>query len=173
MYEVEAKISISKNDYNILYTKISKFADKVGDFYKKDIYYSDKDDYFMRIREFDNKEFFLTIKNKTIDLSIETNDELEFQIDSFEDFNNLFFELGFSKIKRKEKISQVFRYKNANLELNEIKSLGYFLEIEILLENESEIFQAKKDLENLFLNLGYSSADFEKRYYLDLLDDLG
>ena len=85
-------------------------------------------------------------------------------------------DLGFKKWINKIKISETYqhkKYKKLNIELNEVKGLGYFIEIEYL-ANKSEMNKAKsiiiktiKDLQlnnNQVNNTGYTKMLWRKRH---------
>ena len=76
---------------------------------------------------------------------------------------------GFSLKARKEKRCQAYQYRKFRIELNTVKGLGLFLEIERLVKGESEVPEAKEGLLTLFRRLGFGPAAFERKLYLELL----
>jgi adenylate cyclase class 2 len=168
MYEIEAKVRLSKADFNRLKSEISKFAGKKEDTDIKDSYYSSPKNTSLRIRV-NNGQGVLNIKSKKKDKGIEMNQEIELPLKSPSKFSSFLQKNGFPLTAKKEKKGDIYQYGDMRIELNFVKKLGYFLEIETIVENKSEIPSAKKALRALFNKLGFDSSDYEKKYYLELL----
>ncbi len=68
------------------------------------------------------------LKKKILDNNnaIEINKEVEFKIDNINNFLILIKELEFKKLYKKIKKSLVYQTNNLNVEINEIKNLGFF-----------------------------------------------
>ena len=168
MYEIEAKVPLKKADVQRLRKELPKIAGQKRKVINKDYYYADPKSFFLRIRE-RNKKGLLNLKSKKVEQGIELNQEIELSINSVSKFHTLLKKIGIRLTAKKEKISEIYKKENLQIELNFIKGLGYFLEIETIIKKKSDIPRAKKALREMFSRLGFSSKDFEKKYYLELL----
>ncbi|MBU0727747.1 class IV adenylate cyclase [Patescibacteria group bacterium] len=169
MYEVEAKVHISKSDFSSLKKKLDKIAKFKGGQIKKDIYYNDPKKVFIRLRE-ENGKHFLNIKEKESKRGMESNIEMEWGIEDRKKFEKELKKEGIMPAIRKSKKTEAYQFKDCNVELNYVAKLGYFLEIEKIVKTKTQIPKAKKDLLDIFKEFGYTQKDFEKKYYLDLLE---
>jgi predicted adenylyl cyclase CyaB len=172
MFEVEAKVHITKAQRRLILEKLEKTAKFKGKSFNKDAYYGRDPGFSLRIREKDGSTN-LCIKQKKVERGIETNKEIEIPISSKLKFEKVLEDFGFKKYDDgKTKKSILFTKGSLLIEVNEITSLGYFLEIEKQVESKKEVPKAKKELEAIFKTFGFSSKQFEKRYYLDMLSKL-
>lgn len=171
MYEVEAKVAINKRDFNRLQKELKKTAKFKGKYIKKDEYFNDIKDAFIRIREENGKPIF-GLKNKRLDRGIEANTEIEWHIKDKKKWSQLLNKLDINPFIRKTKNNETYQLDDFMVELNFIPKLGYFLEIERIVKSKNQIAKAKKELIDMFKKLGYSHKDFEKKYYLEMLQEL-
>ena len=173
MYEIEAKVRLKRSDVKRLKGELPKIATKKGNVIKKDFYFfaHPKKEFFLRIREKNGKPF-LNMKSKKVGQGIEMNQEIKLPLTSSSKFHNLLKKIGIPLTAKKEKIGEIFKKGDMQIELNFVKGLGYFLEIETIVKSKSEIPKAKKALRDLFKKLGFKPNDFEKKYYLELLSQL-
>ena len=167
MVEVEAKVRLSDKDCKRLPKAILAFAKPLGVSTKKDQYYGNGA-FDLRIRE-ENGVAVLTIKHRKRERGIEMNEETEIPIPRAAPWDRMLRQNGFPLKAKKEKRCQAFQYGKFRIELNTVKGLGHFLEIERLVKGESEVLEAKKDLVALFRKLGFGPATFERKLYLELL----
>jgi len=156
--------------------------DKYGEFIlidKNDIYYQYPSGQLARLRR-ENSSACVTVKRKTMAGGIEVNDELEFHVDNGENF------LSFMQLTGAEeylsKIKKGYRFtsnEGAVIELCEVSSLGWFIEIEKVVpvpEKEegtayeiNRIEEAKKLILGILDSLGIPESRLEHRYYSELL----
>ena len=169
MVEVEAKVRLSDKDFKRLPKAILAFAKPLGVSSKKDRYYGNGA-FDLRIRE-ENGLAVLTFKHRKREQGIEMNQENEIPILRAAPWDRMLRKNGFPLKAKKEKRCQAFRFGKFRIEINTVKGLGYFLEIEQLVRGESEVFRVKKELVALFLKLGFGPATFERKLYLELLDE--
>ncbi|MCD2419243.1 class IV adenylate cyclase, partial [Borreliella burgdorferi] len=136
---------------------------------KTDIYYSNQKK-IIRIRKLNTLEKIVTFKKKILDNNhtVEINKEIEFKIDSINNFLTLIKELKFKKLYKKIKKSLIYQTNNLNVEINEIKNLGFFLEIEKIINNQNDIDLAKKEIDNIINQFGLKE-NIETRSYSELL----
>jgi adenylate cyclase class 2 len=168
MYEVEAKVPLTSSDFKRLQKAVQKMAKFQGKSLKKDTYYADTKAIHMRMRNEEKKNVFC-IKNKALINGVEANTEMEWGIKDEKKWKEIMKKSGIKPNLRKTKKTESYRYKNFTIELNHVAKLGYFLEIETIVEKKEDISGAKKELIDLFKGLGYSQKAFEKRYYIELL----
>ncbi len=140
MFEIESKAFIPPKELK----RIIKLANKKFKFIKEeiktDIYYSNP----------------------------EINKEVEFKIDNVNNFLILLKELKFKKLYKKIKKSLIYQTNNLNVEINEVKNLGFFLEIEKIINNQNDIDLAKKEINNIINQFGLKE-NLETRSYFELL----
>nr|WP_267510445.1 class IV adenylate cyclase [Borreliella afzelii] len=145
MFEIESKAFIPPKELK----RIIKLANKKFKFIKEeikaDIYYSNSKK-IIRIRKLNTLEKIVTFKKKILDKNnaIEINKEVEF------------------------KISLIYQTNNLNVEINEVKNLGFFLEIEKIINNQNDIDLAKKEINNIINQFGLKE-NLETRSYFELL----
>lgn len=170
MFEIESKAFIPPKELK----RIIKLANKKFKFIKEeiktDIYYSNQKK-IIRIRKLNTLEKIVTFKKKILDNNnnnIEINKEIEFKIDSINNFLILIKELKFKKLYKKIKKSLIYQANNLNIEINEIKNLGFFLEIEKIIKNQNDIDLAKKEIDNIINQFGLKK-NLETRPYSELL----
>ncbi len=169
MFEIESKAFIPTKELK----RIIKLANKKFKFIKEeiktDIYYSNQKK-IIRIRKLNTLEKIVTFKKKILDNNntVEINKEIEFKIDSINNFLTLIKELKFKKLYKKIKKSLIYQTNNLNVEINEIKNLGFFLEIEKIINNQNDIDLAKKEIDNIIKQFGLKE-NIETRPYSELL----
>ncbi|MDO8460569.1 MAG: class IV adenylate cyclase [Nanoarchaeota archaeon] len=99
--------------------------------------------------------------------------EYEFIIPDIKDFLDLIKEFGFKKWLHKEKISEVYEIKkNFHIEINHVKNLGWYLEIEYL-ATPSEIKEGRKEIDKIINKLGITNEPIIKQGYTKLLWNKG
>jgi adenylate cyclase class 2 len=127
-----------------------------------------------------NERFIVTYKAKRLESGVEINDEREFLIDNTEAFEELLRRLGFKPGIRKRKEGWAFRFPGTaaaeipvTAELSELEGLGWFIELEIIAEDESRetVDTGRKRLLSLLESLGSGEDQIEDRYYSDMLKE--
>ncbi len=150
MIEVEAKVRL--HDLNLIRKKIKEIArfikieNKIDDYYTLDSLkkYPHKS---IRIRK-RNKTFEINFKQRiSFNRGIYAKNEHEFILHDIDPFLNLIKDFGFKHWLRKEKKTELYQIsKNFHIEINNVKNLGLFLEIEYLCE--------KKDIKKARISIG-------------------
>lgn len=168
MFEIEAKVRLTRAQARDLRKKVVKMATFKKRSLKEDHYYACSSSSSLRLRTEDGKSF-LHFKEREGKPGMETNEETEFPIDHMAKWDRLLRDNGFPLIGKKRKSSETYRFEGLSIELNEVKGLGPFLEIERLVERRSEIPKAKREVAALFKRLGFAPKDFERKLYLELL----
>jgi adenylate cyclase class 2 len=154
---------------------------------KNDTYYypgshfarSEESDYGVRIR---NEAFtdpngitkevnLITYKIKEIRDGIEINDENEFEVSSVTAFEKFLKHQGFKEKVKKRKTGNSYDYNGMTIELSEVHSLGWFIELEILITGrDNEKVEKEKDRLLAFLDkLEIPREAIEGRSYTSML----
>lgn len=165
--ETEIKITLSQKEYNDLKILLNNQTKFVMETLHIDTYYkNNKENAYLRIRRMENKNI-LTYKYKHDNYC----DEWEVEIDDANNLDKIFKALGLMPIATVEKARCCYMYKDKyEIALDNVKNLGYFIEIEIKKyttdkENEyKELLQVAKDLN---LNLKNKAT----KHYLDYILD--
>ncbi|QEG24063.1 class IV adenylate cyclase [Mariniblastus fucicola] len=129
-------------------------------------------DIALRIREVDNKHI-LTFKgpNRDATTKIRTEVEVELSAEDAEKMTQMFLGMGMHSVAKvvKNRATTLIRWQGANVEvcLDGVDEVGYFVELEIVADGESEIPAAKEKLESLAEKFGLS--DSITTSYLEML----
>ena len=103
---------------------------------------------------------------------IHSKREVEFKVSDLKGFYDLINDFGFKKWMKKEKRTELYRTKDGvNIELNYVKRLGWFIELEYLAK-PNEITRAQKKIDKLRTKLGFIKKDVEKKGYTKSLWEL-
>jgi len=99
--------------------------------------------------------------------------EFEFTIpkENYDDLIELFKDVGFKEWVRKEKFNETYKYKKdpkVSIELNRVKYLGYFIEIEYLV-TASEINKAIKKIQKVIKDLKINENQIDNTGYTKML----
>ncbi|MEJ5188674.1 class IV adenylate cyclase [Treponema sp. J25] len=130
----------------------------------------------IRIRR-DGSVCYVTFKQKEVRQGTEVNQEVEFSVSDQQAFERLLEALGFTVWIRKHKQGQAWQWDHITIELCQIKGLGTFVELEILLEDEKNlpshqdhsIQEAQEALYNCLEKIGIPRDQIENRYYTEML----
>ena len=145
----------------------------------------DKDDWYFaasgepalfRLRREAGRVLF-TRKHKRIARGIETNEEFEFEADEDQFERALAFvrSLDYEVVSRKTKRGLAYSLVwdevlgDCTIELCEVSSLGWFIELEFILEDRALVEEAKRALLNALARLEIPESRLEERPYLSLL----
>ena len=123
---------------------------------------------------------FVTCKIKKVIDGIEINNEQEFEIRSlqdaasghdgadFEEFLNM---IGCKPCAAKRKTGWLFSMEEINAELSKVEDLGWFIELEILADDNREetVSNGKAKLLSFLNELGIEKEAIESRFYTDML----
>lgn len=172
MIEVEAKARVARPEkIRVLIQKIARYKGKER---KNDDYYTLEDlkKYPMkslRIRK-KGKVHIVNFKKRIMESGeIDVKNETEFVIEDVSDFLKLLDEFGFKKWVTKEKYTEIYEIKkNFHIELNHLKNLGWFVEIEYLC-TPKDINKARKEVAHIVKSLFIDKKDIEIKGYTKLL----
>src|SRR3989344_4511126 len=174
MIEVEAKIKILTPD--IFRKKIKTIAKFIKKEHKIDDYYTLESlksypKKSLRIRKKENI-YEINFKEKLSYIKgIHAKNEHEFVIDSINPFLDLIKDFGFKHWLKKEKTTELYNIsKDFNIELNHVKNLGWFLEIEYLTDKE-HIPLARKRILQIMKKLNIPKDKIIEKGYTKILWD--
>ncbi|RME04755.1 MAG: class IV adenylate cyclase [Deltaproteobacteria bacterium] len=180
MFEIEMKAHL--DDPAEIREKLERIAAFTGKARKRDHYYAplgytlDRIDWAndvpFRLRETGNHAF-VTFKRKRRRAGLEINEEIEFEVSDPAAFDRFAHAIGFFPCITKEKISERFRRDDFTIELNEVKGLGWFLEIEYLSESPNDPERIRARIHEIFAMLGIPPEAIEPRYYVEMLREAG
>lgn len=98
--------------------------------------------------------------------------EVEFKVSDIKNFLALIKDFGFKKWLTKEKTTYLYKIKpHFNIELNYLKGLGWFIEVEYLVSKKSQISPARFEINKVLNLLGFSKSDIVKSGYTKQLWD--
>ena len=136
--EIEAKLKVdSLPDVERKLKELG--ADFVAEQSQRDIQFDDVDgslipsDRCLRLRSQsvgENRRFFLTYKGAKEKSDFKKRQEIEIEIDNAEMMQNLLLALGYQKVLVVEKKRRLFRFGHCDVALDQVTSLGSFVEIE-------------------------------------------
>jgi adenylate cyclase, class 2 len=174
MIEVESKAQIiNPEKLRVLAQKIGRYKGKerkVDDYYTLDSLksYPKKS---LRIRK---KSGFYEINFKQrifYKNGVHAKRETEFKVSDIIGFIKLIGDFGFKKWLTKEKYTELYEIrKNFHIEINHVKNLGWFVEVERLC-NSKEIESSKKEVVEIMKKLSVHNKDIIKEGYTKLLWD--
>ncbi len=178
--EVETKIKLEDSEVSKIKNKIKEIAifEKKGK--KADDYFAiQKNGYpkkAFRIRAMKD-EFEVNFKKWLTKLwtkDIVVKQEFEFKLkgkDEVKDLLALFEDLGFKEWVKKIKRNETYKYKKdkrASIEINKVKHLGYFLEIEYLCQ-KSELKKARSRIREILKILDIKPYQIDNTGYTKML----
>ena len=142
-----------------------------------DIYYNaphrdfSKTDEALRIRSLDNANesvVKLTYKGPKIDNDSKTREEFEIKIDDSNNAETIFKKLGFKPSDRLIKTRKTYRLKDIYISLDDVKWLGKFMEIEVIVEKE-DFESEKKRVFEMLDSFGFKKGDVIRESYFEML----
>lgn len=190
MQEIEIKIPVTHGcwwvTYNNLITGMSSNDIKLAHSRIKDTYYDTKTkgiDATLRIRHTEslsphpweeNGKLIncfstqVTAKGpKKVDLNgLTSREELEIDIYNIDEFEQFFRILGFEVLGVVDKERRTFQHNGTTVCLDNVKGLGYFIEVEVVSESTEE---AQKLINNTLKDLGLENNQPETRGYIELV----
>ena len=133
---------------------------------QEDVYFAhpsrdfSKTDEALRVRRI-NERYFVTYKGPKIDRETKTREEIE--AGSEKNIAEIFVKLGFTEWKAVRKERKTYRLSDLTICLDNVAGLGNFIEI------ESNDYNNKNRIFNLFEELGIPKKDFITKSYAEML----
>jgi len=166
---------------------LSEFAVLTKTYEKNDIYYIHPDfinrRYGVRLRNESDiladgtrkQTNLVTYKTKEINDGIEVNDEKEFEVSSGADFGDFLCSFGFLERIKKTKKGAAYNAGGMTAELSEVDGLGWFIELEIIIDdrNERAIAEGKERILKFLDQLQIPRELIEERSYTEMLIEKG
>lgn len=178
MIEVERKFRLTKEKFEEIKNILEAEFGASKDHHQTDVIFLFEQNSF---REHNRGEPIMRIRSSDGSYSLsykriinEQGDRIEHElsIDSFEEAKEMLEELGYREVIVVDKKRSSFYGQNLSLVLDSIKSLGVFLEVEILSKEESDIGEAELKIMQFVEQFGLSKEDIEERKYDEMLSDL-
>ncbi|MBI2451480.1 class IV adenylate cyclase [Candidatus Pacearchaeota archaeon] len=174
MIEAEAKIKI--NNPKEFRKKISKISNSIKKEKKIDFYYTlestkNYPQKSLRIRK-THDGFQINFKKKLSYIKgIHAKKESEFTVSDLKSFLSLIKDFGFNKWLTKVKLSEIYEInKIFHIEINHVKNLGWFLEIEYLTDKK-HITKARNEILKVLKFLGIHKKNIIEQGYTKMLWD--
>lgn len=128
----------------------------------------------LRIRESENLSntravSFLTYKGPKLDSVSNTRKELETEVADGGVCRNILLSLGYRELAPVRKLRQYYHLENITACVDQVEGLGSFLELEMLVEQESERPDALKKIEAILHDLDCRMEDTTRYSYLFML----
>ncbi|MFP4363500.1 MAG: class IV adenylate cyclase [Spirochaetia bacterium] len=175
-FEIELKAWVDEPE-KIIETLNERYR-FIGEYEKSDIYYrAPKQEEDIQPQDFrlrtEGQTYCVTYKDKKMDKGMEINDEMEFAISNPSPFTELMRRLGCTVFCKKRKIGKRYEDKGIIFELSWIENLGYFLEVEVILDHDGDetVGTTKQLIRDTLKSLGIPENKIEPRYYTDLLSE--
>jgi predicted adenylyl cyclase CyaB len=177
MREIELKAHVS--DPEAVRRCLSGFMEFQGDFDKRDEYWSvglaakasSGRQFSFRLRS-EPERNTVTYKEKTYRDRMEVNEEIEFVLGDRESFLAFLSKMGARPLYSKRKKGSLWRGKDGlQAELVQVEGLGYFLEVEIMMEQSPgwALEEIREKLTEVLRRCGLDERSIEGRPYSQLL----
>ena len=169
MIEMEIKAYLNDETLNSFLKLVPKF---ISSSTQSDVYYNapNRDfkmtDEALRIRV-SNGHAELTYKGPKIDADTKAREEINVQIDDYQKFDTILQILNFKRIKSVDKVRQQYECEGLSVMIDEVRDLGRFLEVEVLVESNFEA--AKERVFSLLKRIDLDKEKLTRESYLELL----
>lgn len=176
MIEVEfkAKIEDYKKFIEVKNKILSLGSKLISKILEEDIYFQhpirdfSKTDEALRLRKTNGKNY-LTYKGEKISKISKTRLEIQTEIENFENAKEIFFKLGFKPVATISKKREKYILGSTSIYMDEVKDLGYFIEIEEEIENEVSIKTIEEKLIKILEKINIPKSSITTKSYLELL----
>lgn len=171
--EVKARLGDPKNTERSI---IALGAVPLGIEKHVDTYYSaphcdfGETDEALRIRVVDGK-YFLTYKGPKLDRVSKTRKEFEVEINDVGTIGNILSSLGFQPVATIVKKRKKYRLGNFSIDLDEVKNLGSFIEIELMVKSQDNHEEKVESIFKFLDKIGIGRASTIRKSYLELLKE--
>ncbi len=169
MIEMEIKAYLNDETLTSFLKLVPKF---ISSSTQSDVYYNapnrdfKKTDEALRIRV-SNGHAEVTYKGPKIDAETKARKEINVKIDDYQKFNTILQILNFKRIKSVDKIRRQYECEGLSVMIDEVRDLGRFLEVEVLVESNFEA--AKERIFSLLKRIGLDKEKLTRESYLELL----
>jgi len=166
--EIELKIRLENPQ--VFLNRLEVKAHPEANYHKVDTYFRGAEGSF-RLREAEGKAVVCR-KEKTLSAGIEVNRETEFGVDDPDAFRAFAKSLGYRLWYRKEKRGQAWRLGEVLIEVGTVSDLGWFAELELILEEARDshaVERARRSLWAALDALEVPRDQVEPKTYSELL----
>ncbi|HJH29726.1 MAG TPA: class IV adenylate cyclase [Methanosarcinaceae archaeon] len=118
-----------------------------------------------------NGRAVLTYKGKKLDAVSKTREEFETDVDATI-MRNILLSLGFVESGVVKKTRAVFEFENFTICLDSVDGLGEFIEVETMVESESDVELHRARVFGFMEKLGIGQGDSIRVSYLEMLIDM-
>lgn len=170
--EVEIKIKLLKEEFETIKGKIQNIGQLLSSSLETDVYYNSPNRNFLtqknpveylRVRHKNNSGKFTYKYAHMKSSKLIKLDEYETKVNNPEQVNNILLALNFTKLICIDKYRETYSFMNDfEISLDNIKELGYFIEIEA--KNDTKI-----SVEDIAKNLGLDPKTKDKEGYVILM----
>lgn len=116
----------------------------------------------------------LTYKGQKLDDVSMARKEIEIIIDDYEGMQQILLLLGYKPVPLVDKKRQYyFSEEKMTICVDEVDGLGYYMEVELMVDSENQREEALSQIEKLLFELGFSMTDTTTTSYLSMLMDEG
>jgi len=175
MIEVETKLKIDGTEH--IEERVKELiGDYQGEKTEIDLYFDHPNMQILsggcalRVRDTGGK-YRLTYKGTKKDDETTSREEIEIGIESAREMIEILDELGFYEICKVKKLRKTYLLKDLVITLDNVDSLGEFIEVEGKANNDREFKEKKDEIFKLLKKLGLSTGDISQRSYLEMLLD--
>lgn len=126
-----------------------------------------------------NSDAVVTYKGKRLDAEVKTRPEIELELkaNEFDQWETMLCALGFTPLPKVQKKRQIFNCASDSLRkfcvtIDHVEQLGWFAEIELLVEEEKQLGLAQQRIERLAKDLELTEVQ-HLSYLAQLLQKLG
>ncbi len=116
-----------------------------------------------------NGEGLLTYKGPRLSRGVKAREEINVRVEPWERMLDLLKSLGFTEFLRIEKEREVYTYSFYTINLDSVKELGNFIEIETETNDVSAVEAIKSEMIKLLTKLGIGTDDLVEETYLELM----
>ncbi|MHA1755107.1 MAG: class IV adenylate cyclase [Candidatus Odinarchaeia archaeon] len=173
MIEIEVKFPVK--DVNKLKRKLTEIgAIKLHSQIEEDIYFQHPTidfsitDEALRLRKI-NGEYTLTYKGSKLDKTTKTREEINVRVDDGDSFKEILIRMKFKPFMEVTKTRDIYSLNEIHIYLDNVNSLGYFVELEKIVSNQKELEEEKRKIFETVKKLGLSEKNSIRKSYLELL----
>jgi adenylate cyclase, class 2 len=125
----------------------------------------------LRIRKTDINDWCeLTYKGPKFDKQSKTREEIQVDIKNFDALKDILEKLGYNRSIKVRKIRENWQHEGYNIALDEVDSLGLFLELEMVDIEEGHVAAKVNELKAFAIQLGIDPEMQIREGYLDMLE---
>ncbi len=183
--EIEIKISLEKDQLEILKNWLKENAEYKGEFHQVDQYFNNPKDSFFKINKKGLKDARIFFRVRRADNKNTTClkyfhyepenpsrtshcDEYETKIENPEVITQMYEKLGFEKDIIIDKKRRIYHYKEIEIAMDQVKNLGDFVELE-LKEQVKNVKAAKGELYELLKEIGITKYRVQEKGYVTMM----